>query len=174
MKSTLLGLSLTLLTTFSHAEQTKPAIEGFGFYYDVLNHAPIAEQAIFKVVFDVADAAQKGKQNNSINSLARFINMHIAHGVKPENIQLALVVHGGASVDLLENSFYKQRFNSDNKNQQLISQLLAHNTVVYVCGQSATHMKVKQEQLIPGVQMALSAMTAHALLQQQGYTLNPF
>tara|TARA_Y100000588_G_scaffold170524_1_gene184375 strand:+ start:507 stop:614 length:108 start_codon:yes stop_codon:yes gene_type:complete len=35
-------------------------------------------------------------------------------------------------------------------------------------------MKVKQQQLIPGVQMALSAMTAHAQLQQQGYTLNPF
>jgi len=27
---------------------------------------------------------------------------------------------------------------------------------------------------LPGVTMALSAMTAHALLQQDGYTLNPF
>jgi hypothetical protein len=35
-------------------------------------------------------------------------------------------------------------------------------------------MKVAAEQLIPGVKMALSAMTAHAQLQQQGYTLNPF
>ena len=174
MKSTLLGLSLALLSSFSHAEQVEPAIKGFGFYYDVPNHAPISDQTVFKVAFDVADAAEKGAQNNKMNSLARFINMHIAHGVKPENIQLALVVHGGASVDVLENSFYKQRFDSDNKNQQLISQLLAHNTVVYVCGQSATHMKVKQQQLIPGVQMALSAITAHAQLQQQGYTLNPF
>jgi hypothetical protein len=28
--------------------------------------------------------------------------------------------------------------------------------------------------ILPGVEMALSAMTAHALLLQQGYTLNPF
>ena len=28
--------------------------------------------------------------------------------------------------------------------------------------------------LLPGVEMSLSAMTAHALLQQDGYTLNPF
>jgi len=28
--------------------------------------------------------------------------------------------------------------------------------------------------LLPNVEMALSAMTAHALLQQDGYTLNPF
>jgi hypothetical protein len=33
---------------------------------------------------------------------------------------------------------------------------------------------VKTEDLLPGVEMALSAMTAHALLQQQGYTFNPF
>lgn len=174
MKLTLLGLSLALVASLSHAEQKEPAIKGFGFYYTVPNHTAIDEQTRFKIAFDVADAAERGKQNNSINSLARFINMHIAHGVKQENIELALVVHGSASVDVLKTGAYKQRFNSDNKNQQLISQLLAHNTVVYVCGQSATHMQVKQEQLIPGVQMALSAMTAHAQLQQQGYTLNPF
>jgi len=28
--------------------------------------------------------------------------------------------------------------------------------------------------LAPGVEMTLSAMTAHALLQQDGYTMNPF
>jgi intracellular sulfur oxidation DsrE/DsrF family protein len=43
-----------------------------------------------------------------------------------------------------------------------------------VCGQSAAYCDVKSDDLLPGVEMALSAMTAHALLQQQGYTLNPF
>ncbi|VVS99449.1 hypothetical protein ERY430_40383 [Erythrobacter sp. EC-HK427] len=33
---------------------------------------------------------------------------------------------------------------------------------------------VEHDDLIEGVEMALSAMTAHALLQQQGYTINPF
>ena len=75
---------------------------------------------------------------------------------------------------MLENSVYKSRFDVDNKTESLIKQLLANNTQVYVCGQSAMHMKVAAEQLIPGVKMALSAMTAHAQLQQQGYTLNPF
>jgi len=43
-----------------------------------------------------------------------------------------------------------------------------------VCGQSAAANGVTQEQLIPGTEMALSAMTAFALLQQRGYTVNPF
>ena len=33
---------------------------------------------------------------------------------------------------------------------------------------------VAKADLIPGVELALSAMTAHAQLQQAGYTVNPF
>jgi hypothetical protein len=33
---------------------------------------------------------------------------------------------------------------------------------------------VATDDLLPGVEMALSAMTAHALLQNSGFTLNPF
>lgn len=174
MKTLLTGFSLLLTSISTLAAEPAPVIKDFGYFYNVPAHVSDLNQAQFKIAFDVGDGAEKGAQNNHINSLARFINMHVAHGVKPENIQLALVVHGGASVDVLENSFYKARFNKDNKTEALIKQLLANNTQVYVCGQSATHMKVAAEQLIPGVKMALSAMTAHAQLQQQGYTLNPF
>ncbi|WP_024607317.1 DsrE family protein [Pseudoalteromonas sp. TAB23] len=165
-------LLLLLISPFSQADEN--LIKDFGYFYSVPEHVQINDSTVFKIAFDVGDGAKKGEQNNSINSLARFINMHVAHGVKPDNIQLALVVHGSASVDVLANSEYKERFKADNKNQSLIKQLLVNNTVVYVCGQSATHYKVAPEQLIEGVQMSLSAMTAHAQLQQQGYTLNPF
>ena len=174
MKTSLLGLSLLLTSFSSLAAEPAPVIKDYGYFYNVPEHVSDLNQAQFKVAFDVGKGAEKGVQNNHINSLARFINMHVAHGVKPENIQLALVVHGEASVDVLKNSDYKARFEKDNKTESLIKQLLANNTQVYVCGQSATHMKVEADQLIPGVQMALSAMTAHAQLQQQGYTLNPF
>ena len=43
-----------------------------------------------------------------------------------------------------------------------------------LCGQSAAAYGITPENLIPGVEMALSAMTAFALLQQNGYTVNPF
>ena len=45
---------------------------------------------------------------------------------------------------------------------------------IYVCGQSAAYYDVATEDLLPGVDMALSAMTAHTMLQQQGYAINPF
>ena len=56
----------------------------------------------------------------------------------------------------------------------LIAALTDHGVRIIVCGQSAAYYDVATDDLLPGVEMALSAMTAHALLQQQGYTLNPF
>ena len=108
----LLGLVL-LFSPFINANEQP--INGFGNYYNVPKHDKINDATVFKIAFDVADSAKKDEQNNSINSLARFINMHVAHGVKLKNIQLALVVHGSASVDVLANSEYKKRFSADNK-----------------------------------------------------------
>lgn len=174
MKMTGLAIALMVLSSMVQGSEAPPVISGFGNFYQLPEHAPIAANTRFKIAFDVAEAAQTGEQNNRINSLARFINMHVAHGVKPDNIELALVIHGSASVDVLANEHYLKRFSDNNKNQGLITQLLRNNTQVYVCGQSASYYEVDTAQLIPGVKMALSAMTAHAQLQQQGYTLNPF
>jgi len=56
----------------------------------------------------------------------------------------------------------------------LIKALTGKGVRIIVCGQSATYYDIENEDLLPNVEMALSAMTAHALLQQDGYTLNPF
>ena len=56
----------------------------------------------------------------------------------------------------------------------LIAALTGQGVRIIVCGQSAVYYEVATDDLLPGVEMALSAMTAHAVLQQQGYTLNPF
>ena len=73
----LLGLVL-LFSPFINANEQP--INGFGNYYNVPKHDKINDATVFKIAFDVADGAKKGEQNNSINSLARFINMHVAHG----------------------------------------------------------------------------------------------
>lgn len=130
--------------------------------------------AQFKVAFDVASGAEQGTLNRKFDSLARFINMHVASGVPRENIELALVVHGGATLDLLNNVTYNLRKGSDNVNLPLVMALAQNNVRVIVCGQSAAGHGISEDQFFDGVEIALSAMSAHALLQQNGYTLNPF
>lgn len=128
----------------------------------------------FKVVFDVAKSNDPGKLNRNFNSIARFINMHVQAGVPEQNIEVALVVHGKATFDLLKPDAFTSKFDQTNANSTLLSDLIAQGVSIYLCGQSAHHLGVKPKDVIDEVQISLSAMTANALLQQQGYTLNPF
>lgn len=162
--------ALCCITAFA----ASPPIKDFGQFYQVPDAQTLAKNSHFKIAFDVSKQATEGELNFAFNSLARFINMHVDSGVPIDNIHLALVVHGGASKDLLADKYYQALYMKTNANQALIKQLLAHNTEVYLCGQSATHFDVSADKLIPGVKLMLSAMTAHAYLQQQGYSLNPF
>jgi intracellular sulfur oxidation DsrE/DsrF family protein len=134
----------------------------------------IPENMRFNVAFDVSDTGGSGLFNGKFNSLAGFLNMHVADGIAADNIKLALVIHGKASADLLNEKAFQQMLESSNPNQAILQLLLKHNVQIFICGQSAAFYDFNNADLIDGVQMALSAMTAHAILQpQQGYQLNP-
>lgn len=155
--------------------KTGPVFEGFGPTAAVQTDIPLAKDTQFKVAFDLVKKADPGKLNRTIESAARFINMHVAAGVPAENIKLAIVVHGGASVDLTKQSLYGTRNDgAANGSADAIATLQKHGVTFHLCGQSAAAHKITNADLLPGVKMDLSAMTAHALLQQKGYTLNPF
>ena len=153
---------------------TGPVIKNYGAVADVEQTHPLSGKEQFKVIFDVSDQGDKGKANRRFESLARFLNMQARAGVPPEQIKLALVVHGKAGFDLLADKLYSEKNASSNPNAPLLAELQKHGVQVYLCGQSAAYYGIDNSHLLPGVNMALSAMTANALLQQQGYTLNPF
>lgn len=155
------------------------AIPEFGKIAVVDMDQPVTSRSKFKVAFDISARTDAGTLSRKLESAARFINMHVAAGVKPRNIKLAIVLHGGAVRDVTRETYYQSTFKddeakSDNVNAALVEVLLANGVEFYVCGQSAAYYGVKNDDLLPGVKMALSAMTAHALLQQKNYTLNPF
>ena len=167
-------------------------IPEYGKIAQVKVDQPVYKHNKFKVVFDVNKQADAGELNRNLVSAARFINMHTAAGVKEKNIKLAIVLHGGAATDVTRDGFYKNAqkkkaaadttviegadavdFKS-NANAALVKTLIDHGVEFYVCGQTAAYYDIDNTDLLPDVKMALSAMTAHALLQQKGYTLNPF
>lgn len=147
----------------------------FGRVAEVGSDMPIPADAEFEVAFDLSDAAPEGQANRGLVTLARFYNMHVRAGVPEDRIHIAVVVHGPAGADLLNAQAYSARNDgAANANAAIVAALLDKGVRVILCGQSAAAMGIVREDLLPGVEMALSAMTAHALLQQQGYTLNPF
>ena len=144
---------------------TGPAFEDYGPVADVETSVALPAGITLRHVFDVGAAAEDGQPNRTLVSAARFINMHARAGVDAERIEVAIVVHGKAINDVSGEA---------PGNAELVAALLAHGVEIYVCGQTAAYYDVANDDLLPGVEMALSAMTMHAVLQQRGYTLNPF
>ncbi len=167
-----LFICLLSFTAIADQFKTGPVFKNFGKHAAVVD-VKLHKDQQFKVVFDIADGAETGELNRNINSLARFINMHVANGVAQANVQLAMVIHGSATLDLLTDKAYQQRKDTANGNIALINALAEKGVKIFVCGQSAAAHGIKAQEFLPVVEIALSAMTANALLQQQGYTLNP-
>ena len=144
---------------------TGPVFEEFGPVADIDTTMSIPEDARFRHSFDVSERAEDGKPNRTLVSAARFINMHARAGIEQDRIELAVVVHGTAVHDVS---------GKESGSAALVAALVDFGVRIIVCGQSAAYYDVGTKDLLPGVEMAISAMTAHALLQQQGYTINPF
>jgi intracellular sulfur oxidation DsrE/DsrF family protein len=142
-----------------------PVFEDYGPVANVEMTMAIPPGTRFRHSFDVSDPAPAGTPNPRLVTAARFINMHARAGVPAEDIELAIVVHGKA---------IKEVADEESASAELIAALSSQGVRIIVCGQSAAYYDVVVEDLLPGVEMALSAMTAHALLQQRGFTLNPF
>lgn len=169
-----LGFVISPANAGPEAFRSGPVFPDFGNITTVDGKPGVPRGTVLKVSFDVSEPAKAGEINRSFDSAARFINMHVDAGMPLENISVAIVIHGGATVDATNNAFYKKRKNADNGNAELLKALASKGVEIYQCGQSAAFLNVGSQDLNSGVTMALSAMTAHALLQQQGYTLNPF
>jgi intracellular sulfur oxidation DsrE/DsrF family protein len=142
-----------------------PIFTDYGPVADIAVTMPIAPDTAFRHSFDVSDPAPVGSPNRTLVSAARFINMHARAGVPNDKLEVAVVVHGKAVKEVADEL---------SASAELIAALIDHGVRIIVCGQSAAYYGVATGDLLPDVEMALSAMTAHAVLQQQGYTLNPF
>ena len=176
------NISLALFTIFiignTYAQEKKagPIINDYGKVWQIdTPDYQVQHNNEFKVVFDIMNSPQDPAQlNTSIETAARFLNMHGQNGVTKENMKVALVVHSKASKDIISNDAYQDRYGMDNPNAEMVSQLMDAGVEFIFCGQSSMSRNFPIEETINGVQLSLSAMTALIQLQNEGYRLIKF
>jgi intracellular sulfur oxidation DsrE/DsrF family protein len=165
---------LLLIFTHSSPANDEQMIKGYGEFKSVENPTFKSNES-YKVVFDVYTSDDDlSKLNRGINTVARFINMHLDSGVKKENLDIALVLHGKAGKDILNNTKYQQKFNLKNPNEALINELNKFGVQVIVCGQTLGFNQYQRSDILANVKVSLSAMSALLSLQQSGYSLINF
>jgi len=151
-------------------------IKDFGQTYKIKNPDLLLDKnKKYKVIFDVySDGKDKKDINASINTVARFLNMHAQHDIKPEYIDIVLILHGAATKNVLTDKAFKREFNIPNPNTNLIKALKKENVQIYVCGQSFAYKGYKKNDLSDNVKLSLSALTALVKFQSEGYQLITF
>ncbi len=168
--------SLSNLSAQTDTEKKEQVIEGYGTVYPVEKpFFNLEKNKKYKVVFDVGSSPKDtSKLNSLLNAVARLYNMHVQAGVPKENIEVALVLHGSATKNVLKNEVFQKRYKIDNPNLDILEKLDKAGVHVYVCGQSASYHKIAQADMSKSVRMSLSALTVLISYQSNGYQLISF
>jgi len=129
---------------------------------------------VFRAVYEI-NRGDTAVVNEQLTTIARFLNLHSRHGIAKERVHAAAVIHGTGWMAILSDSAYGVRFGGKpNPSRRLVEELLANNVQLVLCGQTAGMRGVRREELLPGVHLAISAMTALNVFQTQGYQFNPW
>jgi len=168
-------IALLSVPLFAAEPTTGPIIDGYGAAFAVEDRdVPLVKDHVYRVVWEItAYEGSPDSVNRELDVIARFLNMHGKNGVPLENLQLAVVMHGPALVNLLNEDSYKKRLQTSNPNLDLVQKLLDAGVKFYACGQAMGFRGFDKSELVSGAKMALSAMTMIHQLQADGYTMQP-
>jgi intracellular sulfur oxidation DsrE/DsrF family protein len=150
---------------------TGPVIAGRGPVFTVPeNSYSLVPGHAYRVVMDIgAGPEDPASPNRRIESAARFLNMHARQGIEPAAMSLAVVLHGAAARAALDDPAHEAHFGAPNPDRALLESLGQAGVEIFLCGQTAGHYGFLPENLLPQVTLAVSAMTVHVRLQEEGY-----
>lgn len=145
----------------------------------VVSDIELPADAVWHHAFDAYESAA-GKPNAAFARALAFIRAMEGEGVAAERVKVAIVVHGPAVFDVVNDARYGRKYHAEdgtplaNQAYNDIAQLIAHGAEIWVCGVAAKYHGVGNADLLDGVKMAPSGTVAHAELQRRGFGINPY
>jgi len=177
VSSMALSVLFGFISASAFAEDAKwinPTIADYGAVVSLPGAAmQPSKDSEYKVVFNVTTGGDSDKVNAGFDRVARAVNIFTSAGVPASHLHFVAVVHGPATPSVLDNEHYRQKFNVDNPNVKLISELTKAGIKVVVCGQALAHNKFPHDWVNREVELTLAAISDLIILQQQGYVLVP-
>jgi intracellular sulfur oxidation DsrE/DsrF family protein len=160
-------------TTPQSTEFMYPSIQGYG---GVVQLAEAAQQPRkgSRILVDITQGGDPDKLNSAFDKVARFVNIYQGAGKEPADVQVAVILHGAATLSILDADSYAARFGTtDNPNFDCLHKLHEAGVEIYVCGQSLAHKQARADQVLVFVDVAVSALTTVVNLQNDGYVRIP-
>ncbi|MEZ6062378.1 MAG: DsrE family protein, partial [Planctomycetaceae bacterium] len=156
-----------------YREATEPAI---GKYGKVVRLPEAAQQPRTgsRIVVDVTKGSDPDVLNPAIEKVARFVNIYQSAGQESATAEIAIVLHGDATLAVLNADAYGKQFGTDgNPNLDCLHELHEAGVAIYVCGQSLLSKGGKPEDVVVFADTAVSALTTLVNLQSDGFAYIP-
>lgn len=173
MKS-LVILAAALAVSATTANAAPRAVPDYGAFVPVPEgkERPVPARD-YKVVFEVAEGAHDpAKPLEGLQRVARLVNLLAAEGVPASHRHIVAVLDAAATEAIMtDKAFAARHSGASNPNVKLIEELAAAGVSVRVCGQAMAGHKITPDQVIPSVEIDLSALTTVANKQLEGYAL---
>lgn len=131
-------------------------------------------QAGAKIVLDVTAPSNARDLSKGLEKVARTVNLYAGAGVASDRMKIAAVFHGPAAKVVLSDEEYARHTGTPhNPNRKLLRQLKDAGVALYVCGQSLAHQGYSADEVVPEVQVAVSAISVLVNCQSDGYAYVP-
>jgi intracellular sulfur oxidation DsrE/DsrF family protein len=168
--------ALTWPLAAQNLQRVNPVIKSQGGIFDIPFAVERPDPAMtHNIVIEVERESEKPDTINwALYNVARFLNLLSVGGVPAKNVNIVLVIHGGATYSTMNNEQHRSRYKVDNPNLVLYQELLAAGVKMFVCGQSLVARKVDHLRLVPEVKPALSMLTTVTTYQLRGYAYLKF
>ncbi len=150
-----------------------PVVKGYGAVVPMADAEELPKKGT-KVVFDVTavnkDAA---KPLPGLERAAVLLNLAGTAGLKPGDIEVAVVLHGDATSAALDDAAYRTLTGKDHPHAELMKRLKDAGVKILVCGQSLERKKLDVKKVRAEVKVAASAVSAVVNYQSRGYAFIP-
>ena len=158
-------------------QMSGPVIQSTGMSFKVEDPTfTIPAGHSFKALFIInAGGGDSARVNEQVMTMARYFNLHARNGIPDDRVKAAAVFHGNGWPAILNDSAFAARFGGKpNPSRRLVEELLQHGATLVLCGQTAGNRGIRREELLPGVKVAMSAMSAAEYLQSEGFHIIPW
>lgn len=150
-----------------------PAVASYGGVIR-LPEAAMQPRMGTKVLVDLTRSNDPAERNGGVEKVAKYLNLYAGAGKTPAEVEMAVVFHGDATLNVLNTEAYATRFGtSDNPNLKLLQQLDEAGVEMYVCGQALIAKEASPCEVAKCVKTAVSALIAVVNLQTDGFAYVP-
>jgi intracellular sulfur oxidation DsrE/DsrF family protein len=154
--------------------KAEPLIADYGKSVAVANAGELPDPALdYKVVMSVTERWPEDEPAFGLDTAASLLNLLAQSGVPANHRHIVLVLHGDATLSVLNEAGLRAHGMDSNPSAPLIAKLAKAGVSIRVCGQAMAAAGVTRSEVLPEVQVDLSAITTLATLQMRGYALLP-